>query len=244
MKMCAYCGKKVKDNKVYCPYCHNKLAISERQQNIINFIKIFKLISLCIIVVLVIFIPALIIMIDKYPLMKPKENLCIKNCGLFSYDYAGGKRYCVCKNSEVYNNNTGSFIYNKDDALNDLLDSNKLSDLKTFYSQYENGENILLVVKNNKFNYVNKQENALINFGLNYKIHKLIDVKLHYVDLNKLSDNDIFQINKITGVDLSSKGVFVIVIKDREVVYNDSKSIFYFSSDYLYDLIYDYLVEL
>ena len=112
MKMCPFCGNQVEDNKITCPYCKRQLYVKEKIEINIRTFKMFKVVFLCIAVVLVIFVPALIYMCYKYPLMRPKGNICKDRCGLFSYDYAAGERYCVCDNSDVYLMGTGSFKYN------------------------------------------------------------------------------------------------------------------------------------
>lgn len=237
MKMCPFCGRKVKDDYPKCPNCRRKLSIPEKQMNF-SFVKtFFKITFLCIAVFSVIVFPACFIMLNQYPLMKSKPNICRKECGWFSYDYADSERFCVCKNNDVYSANTYKFIYNKEEALNILLNYNNLD---LFYNQFESRKDILLVVKNKDLKNVTKLENALIRLALEYRNDLFCETDFYYIDLDILKYDEFSRLNQVIDEDLGSENVFAIGIKNGVVVYKKGKSS-RFKYDDLSDIIYDYV---
>ena len=240
MKMCPFCGNQVDDNVVNCPYCDNRLPLNDKQKNSIYTNKILKYTAICVIFVIIIFTPALIIMSYAFPLVSgvnkvDNKKICNKECGLFSYEYTSDEDYCICDNGDTYNTISGNYMFNMETALKDKVASYREKNLDKFETDLSNKRQMMVIIQGeDNLNYI-EQINSLIHF---FENNNLEDVRFHYIELDRLDDNDVTRLNELFDVDFKSDP-YVVLIDNGEPIYVAS-TYFYFDSSDLRGLLYQY----
>ena len=243
MKMCPYCGNKVKTDSKRCPYCakeFNGTKVSNSRVNNGSMIHNFSIsIFACVFIILIIFIPALYIMVKNNPLgsgITNNRGFCRKNCNS-SYDFYDGETYCLCKNGDVYNTRSGVYLFNRDTDLVDKFSSYREDNLNKFNKDFLNDEKMMVIVQSSDYyNYI-QQIYSLINFSssVDYK-----DVKIHYIEFDKLSKKDISRLSEISGEVFTDENVFLMLIDNGNVIYKNYSSFFHFDSSDLNQVLYRY----
>lgn len=188
---------------------------NKRRQNKIKWTFIYiglSLLFISCIVVPVCYIVSLNIGENDSP-----ESFGKKQCGLFSYNLILNSDYCVCDNNDVYDVNTKEFMFNKNNALSNIITSYAEGNLDKFNLDYENGEKFLIIVTRDDCDVCVKQIIALKNSLVNKKVN------VHYINVDKLLKNDEYKINSIVDNKINNSDIYFVVIDDKQVIYKTCK---------------------
>jgi hypothetical protein len=108
-------------------------------------------------------------------------------------------------------------MFNKNNALSNVISSYAEGNLDKFNVDYESGEKFLTIVTRNDCDICIKQIVTLKNI-LSGK-----NVNVHYINVDKLLKNDQYKINGIVDNKINNSDIYFIVIDDKQVIYKNCK---------------------
>ena len=129
----------------------------------------------------------------------------------FKFGFNSGMR------AEVLFVNTKEFMFNKNNALSNIITSYAEGNLDKFNLDYENGEKFLIIVTRDDCDVCVKQIIALKNSLVNKKVN------VHYINVDKLLKNDEYKINSIVDNKINNSDIYFVVIDDKQVIYKTCK---------------------